>query len=188
VWVSDCLSTLLVPISEFQHALLPLKCCESGNVPQLLTFLLFSPQTHIWNLSRSLGACQRGFVVRNQTPNLTLDPFFAHLYSCISSLNGQCKVILNIDTSKKIQWYIGDPIWCLFALSTKNFKHLGFMHKCNSQSGSEVGNHWAPSFSLSLIYESVSHPNTLSWPHGLLHSTLSHELNVRVTTIGTFGF
>jgi hypothetical protein len=122
MWVSDCLSTLLVPISEFQHTPIPSKCCESGIVPQLFTFLLFSPQTHIWNLSKSLGACQRGFVVRNQTPNLTLDPFSTHLYSCISSLNGKCKVILNIYTFKKIQWYIGDPIWCLFALSTKILK------------------------------------------------------------------
>jgi hypothetical protein len=36
------LSLFLVPIPEFQHAPLPLKCCELGSVPQLLTFLLFS--------------------------------------------------------------------------------------------------------------------------------------------------
>jgi hypothetical protein len=45
---SWCLSIFLVPIPELQHALLPPKCCKPGDVPQLLTFSLFSPQTHIW--------------------------------------------------------------------------------------------------------------------------------------------
>jgi hypothetical protein len=39
---------LLSPILGFQLALLPPKCCELGSVPQLLTFLLFLLQTHIW--------------------------------------------------------------------------------------------------------------------------------------------
>ncbi len=43
-----CLSLFLVPILELQHALLPPKCCEPRTVPQLLTLLMFSPQTHIW--------------------------------------------------------------------------------------------------------------------------------------------
>jgi hypothetical protein len=43
-----CLSLFLVPISELQHALLPPKCCEPGNMPQLLALPLFSPYTHIW--------------------------------------------------------------------------------------------------------------------------------------------
>jgi hypothetical protein len=30
------------PIPEFQHAPLPPKCCELGNVPQLLLFSLFT--------------------------------------------------------------------------------------------------------------------------------------------------
>jgi hypothetical protein len=43
-----CLSFFLVPILELQHAPLPLKCCELGNVPRLLTFLQFSLHIHIW--------------------------------------------------------------------------------------------------------------------------------------------
>jgi hypothetical protein len=38
-----CLSLFLVPIPKLQHAPLPPKCCEPKSVPQLLTFLLFSP-------------------------------------------------------------------------------------------------------------------------------------------------
>jgi hypothetical protein len=45
---NQCLSFFLVPILELQHALLPPKRCERGSAPQLLTFSLFSPQTHIW--------------------------------------------------------------------------------------------------------------------------------------------
>jgi hypothetical protein len=36
------------PISELQHAPLPPKCYEPGNVPQLFILPLFSPHTHIW--------------------------------------------------------------------------------------------------------------------------------------------
>jgi hypothetical protein len=42
--------------------------------------------------------------------------------------------------------------------------------------------HWPPSFALSPIGENVSQPNTFFWPHGLLHFTLSHELDVKVAT------
>jgi hypothetical protein len=43
VWVIELLVNLLSPISELQHALLPLKCYELKNVPELLLLLLFSP-------------------------------------------------------------------------------------------------------------------------------------------------
>jgi hypothetical protein len=36
------------PISKFQHALLPPKCCELGSMPRLLALPLFSLQTHLW--------------------------------------------------------------------------------------------------------------------------------------------
>ncbi len=32
------------------------------------------------------------------------------------------------------------------------------------------------------LWKCVSHPNIFFWPYGLLHSTLSHEPNVRVAT------
>jgi len=43
VRVSEWLLVILPsPILELQHTPLPPKCCEPGNVPQLLTFMLFS--------------------------------------------------------------------------------------------------------------------------------------------------
>jgi hypothetical protein len=53
VHVSDwSLVILPSPMSELQHALLPLKCYELGSVPQLLIFPLFSLQIHIWVYQR----------------------------------------------------------------------------------------------------------------------------------------
>ncbi len=37
------------------------------------------------------------------------------------------------------------------------------------------------------VKECVSPPNTFSWPHGPLHSTFSHEPNVRVVTLMVVG-
>jgi hypothetical protein len=50
VWfcASLCEWVIVCPIPKLQHALLPPKCCELGSMPQLFTFLLFSPHTHIW--------------------------------------------------------------------------------------------------------------------------------------------
>ncbi len=61
---------------------------------------------------------KNGFVVESQILDLIFGLSFHHT-SFISSLNEQCKGILNIHTLKAFQWYHGDPIWCLFTLSTK---------------------------------------------------------------------
>ncbi len=64
------------------------------------------------------------------------------------------------------------------------FKHLGSLHKCNFQSGSALGNHWAPMlfYTFPHLRECVSHPNTPSWPHGPLHSIFRCELYGKVAT------
>ncbi len=45
---SWCFSLFLVPFWNSSTPLYPPKCCELGSMPRLLTFLLFSFQTHIW--------------------------------------------------------------------------------------------------------------------------------------------
>jgi hypothetical protein len=46
----------------------------------------------------------RGFVVKSQIPNLTLDHSFDH-NSCILGLNEQCEGTLGIYILKSFQWY-----------------------------------------------------------------------------------
>ncbi len=49
VHVNDSLLVILPSlIPKVQHAPLLPKCCEPRNVPQFLTILLITPQTHIW--------------------------------------------------------------------------------------------------------------------------------------------
>jgi len=43
MWVSEVFVNLPSPIPKLQHGLLPPKCCEPGNAPQLLFLSLFSP-------------------------------------------------------------------------------------------------------------------------------------------------
>jgi hypothetical protein len=63
-WVS--LSILPSPLPELQHAPLPLKCCELGNVPQLFTLPLSFLWTHIWVLQKVGGAsCKVASQVRD---------------------------------------------------------------------------------------------------------------------------
>jgi len=57
VWIIDLLITFPSPIPKLQHALLPPKCCEPGNTPQLCLFPLFSPLDSQLSPSRSLGVC-----------------------------------------------------------------------------------------------------------------------------------
>ncbi len=78
VCVSEWLLVILPnPILEFWHAPLPPKCCEPGSMPQLLTFLLFSPETHI-------------LVYQGTSECVTLGSIsctFPHLWECVSHLN-----------------------------------------------------------------------------------------------------
>jgi hypothetical protein len=54
VWISELLVIHLSPIMELQHALLPPKCYEPRNSPQLFLLSLFSPLDSQLNPSRSL--------------------------------------------------------------------------------------------------------------------------------------
>jgi hypothetical protein len=47
----------LNPILEFQHALLPLKCCKLGNMPQFFSSFVISLWDPPLGLLRSLRAC-----------------------------------------------------------------------------------------------------------------------------------
>jgi len=64
---------------------------------------------------------------------------------------------LNFKTFSMVSWGPNLVLVCLF---NQGYKHLGFLHKCNSQSGSAFGNHWASSFGLSYICENVFHTQT----------------------------
>jgi hypothetical protein len=48
VWVSDLFVNLPSPISEFQHAPLPLKCCELRSMPNSFSFRCLLPWTRSW--------------------------------------------------------------------------------------------------------------------------------------------
>ncbi len=88
------------------------------------TIIYYSLQKDLFNnvlhapIDNLLTPALRGFVVENQIYNLTLGPSFDH-NSCISYLNEQREETLGIYTSRTFQWYLGGPIWCLFAFSTK---------------------------------------------------------------------
>jgi hypothetical protein len=58
VWIIELLVNLHNPIWELKHALLPLKCCELGSVPQLFFLPLFSPLDSQLNPSMNLGVRQ----------------------------------------------------------------------------------------------------------------------------------
>ncbi len=58
MWVIELFVNFLNPILELQHALLPVKCCELGNAPQLLFLSLSSILDLKLNSSRNLGVCQ----------------------------------------------------------------------------------------------------------------------------------
>ncbi len=58
VWIIELLVNLPNPIPKLHYGPLPLKCCESGNAPQLLSLLLFSPLDLQLSPSRSLRVCQ----------------------------------------------------------------------------------------------------------------------------------
>jgi hypothetical protein len=58
MWVNNFLVNVFNPIPELQHALLPPKCYEPGNAPQLLLLPVFSPLDLKLSPSRSLGVHQ----------------------------------------------------------------------------------------------------------------------------------
>jgi hypothetical protein len=58
VWIIDPLVTHLTPHFEAPTYPLPPKCCESGNVTQLLILPLFSPFDSKLSISRNLGVHQ----------------------------------------------------------------------------------------------------------------------------------
>jgi len=107
-------------------------------VPKLWTFISFSNQIFFKNskiisyspqkdLSKGLKHALigphltptfKGFVVKNQIPNLTLAPSFDH-NSRKSSLNEQWEGTWSIYALGIFQWCPRGPIWCLFSFLTK---------------------------------------------------------------------
>jgi hypothetical protein len=67
---------------------------------------------------------------------------------------------LHIEMFPMVSWL---PNLVVVFLFNQGFEHLGLPHECNSQCGSALGNHWAPSLAHSPICESVFH----SWTHSL---------------------
>jgi hypothetical protein len=57
-------------------------------------------------------------------------------------------------------------------LSNQDFKHSQLPHESNSQSGSALGNHWAPSLTFSPICEGVFH--TITHYFGLMGLCTPH--------------
>jgi hypothetical protein len=108
----------------------------------------------------------KGFVVGSQIFNLVPDPSFDH-NSCILGLNEQCNGTLGITLQKKIPMVSCGPNLVFVHLSNQSFEHSGLSHKCNSQNGSALGGHWAPSLTLSPICEKVcftlKHTFLTSW-------------------------
>ncbi len=112
---------------------------QSGNpkigtilVPKLWTLISFSNQVFLElvkeifysfqeNLSNNvLHTLIRYHLIVVIKGFVTLDPNFSFDHNWrILGLNEQCKNTLSIYTSKKFQWYLRGPIWCLFAFPTK---------------------------------------------------------------------
>jgi hypothetical protein len=117
----------------------------------------------------------KGFVVKNQFSNLTHGPSFDR-NSCILCLNKQCKGPLGIYNLKSFQGYPKGSIWCFLAISTKALN----IQNSHTSVTPKVGMH------LGVIKFRFLHSPpfvTLFWPHGPLHSTLSHELDIKIETI-----
>jgi hypothetical protein len=70
------------PISEFQHTLLPPKCCELKNIPQLYPFSTVSLWDPLLGPLRSLGACHTDFASKKIHQDFGLY-FFSNL-QCLS--------------------------------------------------------------------------------------------------------
>jgi hypothetical protein len=77
---------------------------------------------------------------------------------------------------------LGGPLWYSFTFPTK----LLNIRDSRMSAAPKWECTWESLGSIPCIlphlWECVSHLNTLFWPHGPLHSTLSHEPNVRVAT------
>jgi hypothetical protein len=122
----------------------------------------------------------REFMVRSKIPNFT--PDLIHHNSCIFGLNEQCKGTLSLYTSRNFQWYHGGPIECFFSFSTKA------LNIWNSRTSvtPKVEVH------LRIIGLHILHPPSFVkmcftpehtfLTHGPLHSTFSHELDVKLAT------
>jgi hypothetical protein len=65
VWVSEAYQLFLVPSRSSNTPLYPSKCCELGNVPQLLLLPLFSTWTHIW-IFQGVGSASVSLVEDNE--------------------------------------------------------------------------------------------------------------------------
>jgi hypothetical protein len=78
------------------------------------------------------------------------------------------------------------PKLVVFFISTKALNIWDFPTNATPQVGMHFESHWVHSLALSPTCESLILQNLFSWSHVLLHSTLNHEPNVRVTTNKVF--
>jgi hypothetical protein len=83
---------------------------------------------------------------------------------------------------KKFSMVSCGPNWVFFCLFNQGFEHLKLLHKCNSQSGSAFKNHWAPYLHPPSFVKMCFTPEHIFLTHGPLHSTFSHELDVKLAT------
>jgi hypothetical protein len=101
MWINEVLVNLHNPISELQHAPLPLKYYEPGSAPQLLLLPLFLPLDLQLNPSKSLGCISIFLTVRKANVESTNPEY--------NKVNTMMCCIIN-----KGVWnvYIGSTLWC----------------------------------------------------------------------------
>jgi hypothetical protein len=76
MWVIELLVNLLGPILELQHTLLPPKCYELKNTPQLLLLPMSSPLDSKLNPSRSLGVHHNHYCLCKQDSTKLIKTIF----------------------------------------------------------------------------------------------------------------
>jgi hypothetical protein len=153
------------------------------------TILSYSPWKDLSNgvLHASIGdhliPNLKEFVIESLILNYLTFSLSFERNSCKSSLNEQCEGTLGIYTSRPFQWYYKGLIWCFFSFLNKALNIQDSHTSTTPKMGMHlrvIGLH--PLHSPHLR-DCVSHPNTLFWPHGSLHSTFNCEPNVKVATL-----
>ncbi len=147
----------------------------------------YSPQKDLSNnvlytpIGDHLTPALRGFVVKSQIPNLTL--------AFLLIITHAHKVYMNKEKelyASKLQDLFNGILGALFGVclhfqprfwTFKTPTRVQFpKRECIWESLGSI-----PCI-LPHLWKFVSHPNTLSWPHGPLHSAFNHKLNVKVAT------
>jgi hypothetical protein len=130
VCVSDWVLVLLLsPISEFEHAPLPLKCYKPGNMPQLLFLLLFSPWTRSW-VQKGAWGCIRVTICFDGWDNIVKCPLLNMTFTCTSGNVFLCAINIvkeHKDAHYKCNTLVGYietiRVDIIVQIYTKCFKH-----------------------------------------------------------------